>query len=157
MRYTILAFAIGAIAAPLTDYPTALCPAGLYSNAQCCATDILGVAALNCQNPTTTPTSTGDFISGCAAVGQQAQCCVIPVAGQALLCQDVSPSGNGGINGDANGGNTGSANGGANGGNNGSADDGGANGATGGGAQAVQTPTSSPASQATPCPSDAPN
>ena len=24
------------------------CPAGLYSNAQCCATNVLGVAALDC-------------------------------------------------------------------------------------------------------------
>ncbi|KAF5852008.1 hypothetical protein GGP41_000728 [Bipolaris sorokiniana] len=70
MRYTILAFAIGATAAPLTGYPSAVCPPGLYSTPQCCATDILGAAALNCKAPATTPTSTNQLISGCAATDQ---------------------------------------------------------------------------------------
>ena len=73
------------------------CPAGLYSNAQCCATDILGVADLNCGSRkltyslldcTTrltiisaqkTPTSASDFKKICASSGQQAKCCVLPV------------------------------------------------------------------------------
>lgn len=50
MRYTVLAFAVGATAAPLASYSSGVCPIGLYSNPQCCATDVLGVAALNCQN-----------------------------------------------------------------------------------------------------------
>lgn len=44
----------------------------------------------------TTPANVDDFISGCAAVGQQAKCCVVPVANQDVLCQDVSGSGSGG-------------------------------------------------------------
>ncbi|EUC49383.1 hypothetical protein COCMIDRAFT_84685 [Bipolaris oryzae ATCC 44560] len=160
MRYTILAFAIGATAAPLTGYSSGassgVCPPGLYSNAQCCATDVLGAAALNCKAPSTTPTSTDQHISGCAATGQQAKCCVLPIAGQALLCQDVTPSANGGNNGGANGGNNGGANGGNNGGDNGDNDDDNNGGAYGAGAQASQTPTSYPASQATPCPSSSP-
>ncbi|CAG5181280.1 uncharacterized protein ALTATR162_LOCUS9683 [Alternaria atra] len=92
MRYSILAFAAGVAAAPFASTGTgSLCPAGLYSNPQCCATDVLGAVGLNCKVPTTTPANTTDFISGCAATGQQAKCCVIPVAGQDVLCQDVSP------------------------------------------------------------------
>ncbi|KAK5996233.1 Trihydrophobin [Cladobotryum mycophilum] len=63
-----------------------LCPAGLYSNPQCCATDVLGIAALDCSNPRETPRSGSSLRSICAAEGQEAKCCAIPVAGQALLC-----------------------------------------------------------------------
>ncbi|THZ90738.1 hypothetical protein D6C82_10311 [Aureobasidium pullulans] len=59
---------------------------GTYSNAQCCATDVLGLADLNCANPPTTPTSQEDFIDICATEGQQARCCALPILGQALLC-----------------------------------------------------------------------
>jgi hypothetical protein len=47
MLYTtaILAF-VAAVAA--TPVPASLCPTGLYSNAQCCATDVLGAVGLNC-------------------------------------------------------------------------------------------------------------
>ncbi|KAH6876093.1 fungal hydrophobin-domain-containing protein [Alternaria rosae] len=96
MRYSILAFIASAAAAPFTSTGgAALCPTGLYSNPQCCATDVLGVVGLNCAVPATTPTSTTDFIAGCAASGQQAKCCVIPVADQDVLCQDVSPGAGG--------------------------------------------------------------
>ncbi|KAM3503730.1 hypothetical protein MY10362_004000 [Beauveria mimosiformis] len=74
---------------PGGNNPSALCPRGLYRNPQCCATDVLGVADLNCDKPSGTPTSGDEFKSICAAVGQQAMCCVIPVAGQALLCQEA--------------------------------------------------------------------
>lgn len=40
----------------------------------------------------TAVSSVDDFISTCSGTGQQAKCCVVPVADQALLCQDVSPS-----------------------------------------------------------------
>jgi hypothetical protein len=127
MRYSILAFAAGAAAAPFAATGgAALCPTGLYSNPQCCATDVLNAAALNCavrtltpfpplvlspllpsphllfdttiltQTAATLPASTNEFISTCAATGQQAKCCVVPVANQAVLCQDVSPSASGG-------------------------------------------------------------
>ncbi|KAI1206138.1 hydrophobin precursor [Annulohypoxylon truncatum] len=63
------------------------CNPGLYSNPQCCATDVLGVADLNCATPSTELTSATQFKAACAAIGQQARCCVIPVAGQDVLCQ----------------------------------------------------------------------
>ncbi|KAF2034344.1 hydrophobin 2, partial [Setomelanomma holmii] len=53
---------------------------------QCCATDVLGAVGLNCGVPATQPTDTSSFIGICAASGQQAKCCVIPVAGQDVLC-----------------------------------------------------------------------
>ncbi|KAJ6782984.1 hypothetical protein PWT90_10380 [Aphanocladium album] len=70
------------------------CPAGLYSNLECCSADVLGVLDLDCKSPSRTPTSGADFKSICAAVGKQAKCCVLPVAGQAALCQDVPGGGN---------------------------------------------------------------
>ncbi|CAJ2512630.1 Uu.00g007490.m01.CDS01 [Anthostomella pinea] len=60
---------------------------GLYGTEQCCATDVLGVADLNCANPSAVPTSAADFSAVCAAIGQQARCCVLPVLGQDVLCQ----------------------------------------------------------------------
>ncbi|KAI4937428.1 uncharacterized protein J4E92_002159 [Alternaria infectoria] len=69
MRFSILAFIAGAAAAPFASTGTEpVCPDGLYNS----------------------PHTTG-FIAGCAAAGNQAKCCTIPVAGQAVLCQDVSP------------------------------------------------------------------
>ncbi|TLD33616.1 hypothetical protein PspLS_00262 [Pyricularia sp. CBS 133598] len=59
----------------------------LYSSAQCCATDVLGVADLDCAVPSTLPTSASSFTNICAELGQRARCCVLPVAGQAVLCQ----------------------------------------------------------------------
>ncbi|KAI3539675.1 fungal hydrophobin [Colletotrichum abscissum] len=60
---------------------------GLYSSLQCCATDVLGAADLDCHSPTNVPTSASNFRSICANVGQRARCCVISVLGQAVLCQ----------------------------------------------------------------------
>ncbi|KXJ87464.1 Cerato-ulmin hydrophobin family [Microdochium bolleyi] len=60
---------------------------GLYDSAQCCATDILGVANLDCAGPGATLTSSANFAAVCAAKGQRARCCVIPILGQAVLCQ----------------------------------------------------------------------
>lgn len=39
----------------------------------------------------TTPTGVNNFIDICAAEGQQAKCCLLPLLGQALLCTDVVP------------------------------------------------------------------
>lgn len=52
---------------------------GLYGTAQCCATDALGVADLNCADPPAVPANATDFQSECSAIGQQARCCVLPV------------------------------------------------------------------------------
>ncbi|KAI1181127.1 hydrophobin-like protein [Nemania sp. FL0916] len=96
MQYSIIAI-IGAIAtavsaAPGDGYPTNptpydACPDGLYSVPQCCATDVLGVADLDCASPKSVPTSAANFASICAAGGQRARCCVVPVLGQSVLCE----------------------------------------------------------------------
>ncbi|KAI0161312.1 hydrophobin [Xylariaceae sp. FL1272] len=60
---------------------------GLYDTLQCCATDVLGVADLDCATPGAVPTSASNFEAICAAQGQRARCCVLPVLGQDVLCQ----------------------------------------------------------------------
>ncbi|KAK3341058.1 hypothetical protein B0H65DRAFT_430876 [Neurospora tetraspora] len=78
---TVLSLLTVALAAPAVierQVPYIPC-SGLYSNAQCCATDVLGVADLDCANPTETVTSAANFQSTCAAIGQRARCCVLPV------------------------------------------------------------------------------
>lgn len=45
----IIGFIAAAVSAmPTNDPPYIACPPGLYSNTQCCATDVLGIADLNC-------------------------------------------------------------------------------------------------------------
>ncbi|KAJ9620925.1 hypothetical protein H2203_007511 [Taxawa tesnikishii (nom. ined.)] len=69
----------------LSERQTAVCT-GSEPSAVCCATDVLGLADLNCATPPTAPTSVDDFRSICAAIGQQARCCLLPVLEQALVC-----------------------------------------------------------------------
>ncbi|KAM0347648.1 hypothetical protein ACHAPU_004661 [Fusarium lateritium] len=59
---------------------------GLYASSQCCATDVLGVADLDCGNPPTAPTDATDFSAVCSAIGQRARCCVLPILDQGILC-----------------------------------------------------------------------
>ncbi|KAG6186104.1 hypothetical protein E4U10_005883, partial [Claviceps purpurea] len=63
-----------------------VCPSGLYSVPQCCATGLLGVLDLDCQSPSRTSFSSSDFKSTCRSEGRKARCCVLPVAGQDVLC-----------------------------------------------------------------------
>ena len=46
----ILGFAALALSAPIEERQTYTACSGLYDTAQCCATDVLGVADLNCAN-----------------------------------------------------------------------------------------------------------
>jgi hypothetical protein len=52
---------------------------GAEATPQCCAVNVLDLADLNCAPPPTTPTSQAQFRAECAAIGQQAQCCVLPI------------------------------------------------------------------------------
>ncbi|KAF2155417.1 hypothetical protein K461DRAFT_292280 [Myriangium duriaei CBS 260.36] len=81
----LAATAVMAMPANLAPRQATICT-GLYGTPQCCATDVLGVADLNCANPPAAPTSEQNFVDTCAAIGQQARCCAIPILGQALLC-----------------------------------------------------------------------
>ncbi|KAI1269399.1 hydrophobin [Xylariaceae sp. FL1019] len=91
MQFTtafVAIFAAVAVAVPggKTGTPYDAC-SGLYDTLQCCATDVLGVADLDCAGPGAVPTSAANFASICAAKGQRARCCVLPVLGQDVLCQ----------------------------------------------------------------------
>ncbi|KAF9733427.1 hypothetical protein PMIN06_007548 [Paraphaeosphaeria minitans] len=88
--FTVIAFAFAAAAAPaLESRQIPVCTGG---SPLCCATDVLNLADLDCATPTTTPTSTNQFIDICATAGQQAKCCILPILGQALFCSDVNPT-----------------------------------------------------------------
>ncbi|KAK4442599.1 Cerato-ulmin hydrophobin family [Podospora aff. communis PSN243] len=53
----------------------------------CCATGILNLADLDCKASPSVPTSGSNFSAICATSGRRARCCVLPVLGQAVLCQ----------------------------------------------------------------------
>ncbi|KAI1734912.1 hydrophobin precursor [Xylaria scruposa] len=67
--------------------PYDACPDGLYSVPQCCATDVLGVADLDCHSPSAVPSNVFNFRDICANGGDRARCCVVPVLGQDVLCE----------------------------------------------------------------------
>ncbi|KAI1776795.1 Cerato-ulmin hydrophobin family [Hypoxylon cercidicola] len=81
-------FAGVALAAPTVEERQAYVPcSGLYGTSQCCATDVLGVADLDCAVPPTVPTDATNFSAVCSVIGQRARCCVLPILGQDILCQ----------------------------------------------------------------------
>ncbi|KAL7894568.1 hydrophobin [Trichoderma sp. SZMC 28014] len=82
-------FAATAIAGPVEVRTEggSICPAGLFGNPQCCGSQLLGIIGLDCEVPGETPRDGVDFRNICAKTGDEALCCVAPVAGQALLCQ----------------------------------------------------------------------
>ncbi|KAI0521292.1 Cerato-ulmin hydrophobin family [Xylaria bambusicola] len=81
-------FATVAVAAPAIEDRQAYVPCtGLYGTSQCCATDVLGVADLDCANPPSVPTDAANFMAVCSDIGQRARCCVLPILGQDILCQ----------------------------------------------------------------------
>ena len=80
-------FSAVAVAAPGLVERQAYTPCnGLYGSAQCCATDVLGVADLDCGNPPSAPSDASDFSAVCSAIGQRARCCVLPILEQGILC-----------------------------------------------------------------------
>ncbi|TLS29590.1 hypothetical protein PpBr36_00669 [Pyricularia pennisetigena] len=86
---TIFVAATGAVALPAEvqerQVPYTPC-SGLYGSAQCCATDILGLANLDCGQPSEAPANATNFSEICAAIGQRARCCVLPILDQGILC-----------------------------------------------------------------------
>ncbi|KAK4611938.1 hypothetical protein CLAFUW4_12803 [Fulvia fulva] len=56
---------------------------------QCCQASILGIADLACTPPSLSVNSKQTLVDDCANTGATAQCCVLPIAGQALLCYDL--------------------------------------------------------------------
>ncbi|KAJ7615885.1 cerato-ulmin [Roridomyces roridus] len=99
MQFTLLTaafFFVAAMANPLEVRNSSPAPAAcanngaLFSVAQCCTTIVLGVAALDCVTPPT-DTNADNFVDACESQGgREAGCCVVPVAGQALLCESAA-------------------------------------------------------------------
>ncbi|KAI4594629.1 hypothetical protein LQW54_011567 [Pestalotiopsis sp. IQ-011] len=87
--FTLAALFATVLAAPsVMQRQTYTACSGLYNTAQCCATDVAGVADLDCQNPSETLTNATQFQELCADVGQRARCCVLPVGGIVdVLCE----------------------------------------------------------------------
>ncbi|EGP84816.1 unnamed protein product [Zymoseptoria tritici ST99CH_1A5] len=85
---TAVFFASLAVASPTYGGKYEPCGSALYSQAQCCATDVLEVAGLDCDGVGARIDNAQHFVNLCAAKGQRARCCAIPVLGQALLCQE---------------------------------------------------------------------
>jgi hypothetical protein len=83
----IALFSTVAIAAPALQERQYVGCSGLYGTEQCCATDVLGVADLDCANPPSVPTDADNFSAVCAAIGQRARCCVLPILEQGVLCE----------------------------------------------------------------------
>ncbi|GAB7340884.1 hypothetical protein MBLNU457_7238t1 [Dothideomycetes sp. NU457] len=100
MQYSTIIFAFAALAAAApgvkqtmspntktgilrTRQTAELCGSG---SAYCCETDVLGVADLDCTNPTGSPATTADFEASCATVGKTAECCLLGADGITLLC-----------------------------------------------------------------------
>ncbi|EHK22497.1 hydrophobin [Trichoderma virens Gv29-8] len=78
-------FVASALAAPAGDEG---CPGGILHNVPlCCATNVLGVATLDCGTPTVPVLTPAQFQSHCAGKGKQPVCCSIPAAGLGLLCE----------------------------------------------------------------------
>ncbi|CAI4212783.1 unnamed protein product [Parascedosporium putredinis] len=88
MKFSLVFLAGVVAAAPsaLDSRQTYTPCSGLYGSAQCCATDVLGIADLDCGQPPTGPTSADDFSAVCSAIGQRARCCVLPILDQGILC-----------------------------------------------------------------------
>ncbi|CEI65658.1 hypothetical protein FVEN_g8914 [Fusarium venenatum] len=90
MKFSLAAVTLmGAVvsALPANEKRQAYVPCtGLYGSSQCCATDVLGVANLDCGNPPSSPGNASDFSAICAEIGQRARCCVLPILDQGILC-----------------------------------------------------------------------
>ncbi|KAI0479403.1 Cerato-ulmin hydrophobin family [Xylariaceae sp. FL0804] len=88
MQFSAVVLAIFATAAAATPAKRSYkpCSGTLETTAQCCSTNVLGVADLDCETPPKVPTSGPEFKEICAALGKEPECCLLPVLGQALVC-----------------------------------------------------------------------
>jgi Fungal hydrophobin. len=55
------------------------CPGSLYSVASCCDLNVDSILGLTCDEAHEAAGSAGEFAEICAAHGQGAQCCALPV------------------------------------------------------------------------------
>ncbi|KAI1079234.1 hydrophobin-like protein [Whalleya microplaca] len=64
-----------------------LCPS--VDSPLCCQTDVDGLIDLTCESPSEDPHSLKELEAICAKTGLTAQCCTLPLLGDALLCTAV--------------------------------------------------------------------
>ncbi|KXS97617.1 hypothetical protein AC578_5756 [Pseudocercospora eumusae] len=64
--------------------PRPLCQG--IQTAQCCELDVAGLVAASCKPVPGDPFDKHSFTQACASTGLSPQCCVLPAAGAALLC-----------------------------------------------------------------------
>ncbi|KAI1659978.1 fungal hydrophobin-domain-containing protein [Daldinia decipiens] len=64
-----------------------ICPLG--NTPLCCQVDIDGILDLTCGSPARDLNSIEEFVGSCADNGLTAECCVLPLIGDALLCTAV--------------------------------------------------------------------
>ncbi|KAG5944210.1 hypothetical protein E4U59_007457 [Claviceps monticola] len=83
---SIMAMAGVVFAAPAAvEARGSLCPNTFYSVPQCCSSNVVNVASLDCTNPASAYNS-WDFKNSCSSIARQSLCCTLPVLGQGLLC-----------------------------------------------------------------------
>ncbi|EAT86290.1 hypothetical protein HBI56_099580 [Parastagonospora nodorum] len=93
MQFTIILttlFSLTSAAAVQKRYPATLVErqsgvCGGLATPLCCQTDVLGAANLNCANAGVVET-TEEFQASCAEDGTTAQCCIVPLGADGLLC-----------------------------------------------------------------------
>lgn len=83
---TLGGFLATPMANPIVHRQISLCGSSLTP--QCCGIDVLGIIDVDCRTPPSRPISFEDFQDSCGASGYSAKCCVLPVAGQGVLCND---------------------------------------------------------------------
>ncbi|OAA42533.1 Hydrophobin 2 [Beauveria brongniartii RCEF 3172] len=90
--FAVAALFAGAIAMPTAEIEARtytnpeVCPNGLYSNLVCADVDVFGILCLNSQSPYEAPRDANHFREICSKIGKEARCAVLPVLGQAVLC-----------------------------------------------------------------------
>ncbi|KAL7916342.1 hydrophobin [Trichoderma velutinum] len=68
-----------------TDDPSDVCSQSLYSNPQCCSS-LLGNIGLDCHAPIGEIHDVEDLREECIKSGDEAFCCIVPIAGRVTLC-----------------------------------------------------------------------
>ncbi|KAJ4147125.1 hypothetical protein LMH87_001672 [Akanthomyces muscarius] len=82
---TLVSMASAAVIQPLETRSYNPC-SGLTSEPLCCGTSVDGVLELDCTAPGANPDSGPAFRDSCAEVGKAPGCCLLGLAGLALVC-----------------------------------------------------------------------
>ncbi|KAJ2980173.1 hypothetical protein NQ176_g2800 [Zarea fungicola] len=86
----LITLAASAAIEPLVSRDYQPC-SGLTGTPLCCGTSVDGILELDCAAPSISPESGAAFQANCASVGKSPGCCLLGLAGLALVCN--SPTG----------------------------------------------------------------